>query len=325
MLVTVVIPARSWDGLLERTIERISAQELPDGLELEIVVGLGGDVPEVVPDGVRIVPNASGTTPDGLNLAIADARGDVIVRVDSRCVLPPRYVASIVDELADPRVGCVGGAQLVLDRGRFGSAYAIAFNSILLGPSRYRFSRRSGLTESPYLGAWRRETLERIGGFDAGLIRNQDNELADRIRGLGLEVRYNADLVVGYYNGRSFTQSVAHHHEFGYWRMKQQHRGQRGLTGRHVGAIGVAALVAGGVVGLLACRKTRVAAGAVGLVTYLTVAMGACLSAERMASQRKDLTLDRFDPVGVLAAPAVAAVIDAGWMSGLLRGAIERD
>lgn len=322
MLVSVVIPARTWDGLLEHTIQRIADQVLAPDMDIEVVVGLAGEAPEAIPQGVRVVANPSGTTPDGLNLAIAEARGEVIVRVDSRCVLPPHYVATVVEELSDPRVGCVGGAQLVLDRGRFGSAYAIAFNSVLLGPSRYRFSRRSGPTESPYLGAWRRETLERIGGFDAALIRNQDNELADRVRGLGLEVRYEADLVVGYYNGRSFTESIAHHHEFGYWRMKQQHRGQRGLTWRHVGAIGAAVLAAGGVVGSLACRKTRVAAGALGLAAYLATAMGACLTAERMAAQRRDLALERFDPVGVLAAPAVAAAIDAGWMTGLVRGAL---
>ena len=39
--------------------------------------------------------------------------------------------------------------------------------------------------------------LLELGGFDPRLIRNQDNELADRVRSSGRTVFYDAELVVG--------------------------------------------------------------------------------------------------------------------------------
>ena len=95
-----MIPARSWDGHLIATLASIAAQVLPDGLTVETVVGLADEAPTACPDGVRVVHNPNGTIPDALNLAISESRGEVILRVDARCVLPPDYVTRVVDRLA---------------------------------------------------------------------------------------------------------------------------------------------------------------------------------------------------------------------------------
>lgn len=314
------MPARHWDSRLEATLGTLAAQDLPSDVELETIVGLAGEAPPVLPAGVRVVHNPSGTIPDALNLAIASGTGEIIVRIDSRCDVQADHVLRVIRRLEDPAVGCVGGAQLVLDRGLFGSAYAVAFNSVLLGPSRYRYSRDSGPVDTAYLGAWRRRDLEDLGGFDPRLIRNQDNELADRVRASGRIVWYDADLVVGYRNGRGLRASMAHHHEFGTWRMLQAAGGQKGLHPRHVVALSAAVLSALlGITGLLHPTTRRpVLRAAVG--GYAATVAASAWSASRLRRRRNDLAVAGFNPVGVALAPVVAGAIDAAWGAGVVRG-----
>lgn len=322
MLASIVIPARAWDEHLERTLESIAAQELPQDLTVETIVGLAEEPPAECPVGVRVVHNPSGAIPDGLNLAIAASRGEIIVRVDSRTRIQKNHVARIARTLSDPSVGCVGGAQLVMDRGVFGSAYAVAFNGPLLGPSAYRYRRSSGPVDTAYLGSWRAAELNALGGFNPELLRNQDNELADRVRASGQVVLYDADIVVGYMNCRNLRSTAAHHHEFGAWRMLQSTTGRNGLGPKHIAALalGASLAVAGSVA--VARRRTRRATVAAAATAYVLSAVLAYRSASRLHQARPDLELAPLSPLGVALAPAVAAVIDAAWAAGLVRGAV---
>lgn len=330
----MITPARGWDGHLERALGAVLAQELPPGVQLEIVVALAGDrVPEDVEsrakavlgsrDELRFVPNPLGSTPDALNAAIDASHGAYVVRVDSRSIVPPHYIATVIDRLRDPSMGCVGGAQVVIDSGIVGSAYAVAFNSPLLGPSPYRYSRRSQAIESPYLGAWRREVLDEVGGFDAELLRNQDNELNDRVRALGLQVFYDASLVVGYAAARSARGLVAHHYEFGWWRMHQQAMGQSGITSRHRFAVGAALATLLAAVGLLGAKRTRRAMMSAGSAAYLGLALSSASCARRMRAEVRRAApndVGELHPIGVAVAPAFAAIIDAAWLAGMMAG-----
>ena len=320
MLVSVIIPASRWDAHLDRALDSVDAQQLPPDVTVEIAVALAEHEGAPNRPGVVVVPNPGGSIPVGLNQAARATSGKVLVRVDSRCLLPPDYLLRVVSALADPGIGAVGGAALVLDRGLLGSAYAVAFNSPMLGPSRYRFSRTSGRTDSSYLGAWRRETLVALDGFDERLPRNQDNDLAERIQAEGLEVRYDADAVVGYVAGRSLLGTLRHHYSFGWWRMAQRKQGGQGLAPRHVIVVGVTAVAAAAGMVALSRPRARWWALALGVSAYGGAVAGAWTTAARLRAARPDLDLVSFNPVGVIAAPALAAAIDAGWLLGLVRG-----
>ena len=317
---SVIITAIRWDAHLDRAVASIAAQRLPVDVGVEIAVALAEPESAGSRRDVLVMDNPGGSIPAGLNRAASMTRGEILVRVDSRCHLQPDHVSRMVAGLRDTRVGSVGGAQLVTDRGLLGSAYAVAFNSPMLGPSRYRFSRTSGPTDSPYLGAWRRDTFEALGGFDERWLRNQDNDLAERVQAEGLEVRYDADAVVGYVAGRSLLGMLRHHYSFGWWRMAQRKQGGQGLAPRHVIVVGVMAVGAGTGLAALLRPRTRRWAVALGITAYGGAVAGAWTTAARLRMARPDLELAPFHPVGVIAAPALAAVIDAGWLLGLVRG-----
>lgn len=320
MLVSVVIPAREWDSFLESTLESIAGQDLPTGVEVETVIGLCSVPPDRIPAGVRAVDNPTGAIPDGLNRAIGESSGAVVVRVDSRCVLQRDHIRRILEELTDDGRGCVGGAALVLDRGVFGSAYAVAFNSPLLGPSAYRYRATSGPVDTAYLGSWRREDLDELGGFDTRLRRNQDNELADRVRASGRTVWYDADLVVGYHNRRNLRTALAHHREFGMWRMIQAGHGQRGVGTRHITALGMTTTGVVGAAVAAALPSTRRALALTAVAGYLGAVAVGYRTASRLRRKRPDIAGPPLHPLGVALAPAVAALIDASWTAGLAQG-----
>lgn len=322
VLVSVVIPAVSWDGLLEHTLETVARQVLPAGVEVETVVALAGPPPTSMPLRTRTVPNPGRSIPAGLNSAIRESVGEIVVRVDARCDLPSNYVERMVEALRDEKLGAVGCAQLVLDRGLFGSAYSVAFNSPLLGPSAYRYRPTSGLIDSAYLGAWRRADLDQLGGFDPRLLRNQDNELADRFRAAGWCVWYDASSVVGYWNSRDLRSSMAHHRDFGAWRMVQYGQGQRALTVRHLTALSVAAVGASLAFGALVSPRTRTLAIGLGAASYVGAAIASVSLAQKVRRRRPDIETAPLNAIGVALAPAVALLINSAWVAGLIRGAL---
>ena len=74
---------------------------------VDIAVDLAMDNPHV-----RVVDNPTGTTPDGLNLAIAASRHPVVVRVDAHGELGEGYLETAVALLHQTDAANVGGRMI---------------------------------------------------------------------------------------------------------------------------------------------------------------------------------------------------------------------
>ena len=87
--VSVVMPVRNEERHLQAAVERVLAQNYPGQLEIIMAVGPSDDrtaevAQQLVAEhpAVTMIDNPAGRTPHALNLAIAAAHHDVIVRVD---------------------------------------------------------------------------------------------------------------------------------------------------------------------------------------------------------------------------------------------------
>ncbi|AFT85650.1 bacteriohopanetetrol glucosamine biosynthesis glycosyltransferase HpnI [Paraburkholderia phenoliruptrix] len=116
------------------------------------------------------------------------ARHDVIVMADSDIAVEADYLDSIAAPLADPRVGVLTCLYVARGVGGFWSRVGALFINEWFAPSvrvaHMAGSRRFGFGATLAL---RRETLERIGGFEA--LRNclaDDYWLTEHVRALGL-------------------------------------------------------------------------------------------------------------------------------------------
>src|SRR5207344_3066352 len=135
----------------------------------------------------------------GLNAAIAASRHPAVVRVDGHGLLAPGYIATAVRLLAETGAANVGGIMAAEGVTPFERAVARAMTSKFgVGGARFHTGGQAGPADSVYLGAFRREVLERMGGYDESFLRAQDWELNHRIRGAGNLVWFSPELWVAY-------------------------------------------------------------------------------------------------------------------------------
>jgi hypothetical protein len=186
---------------------------------------------------VRTVANPSGRTPDGLNAALAASTGEVVVRVDGHCEIPPSYVRVAVAELARTGADNVGGLMAAQGRTAFERAVACAMRSpIGVGSSRFHVGGAAGETDTVYLGVFRRSALDRVGGYDPHYARTQDWELNHRIRASGGRVWFTPELAVTYRPRGSLPALARQYFQYGRWRRVVARQHADSVTLRYLAA-----------------------------------------------------------------------------------------
>lgn len=168
---------------------------------------------------VTIVSNPTGKTPAGLNLAIKAAKNEVIVRVDAHSELSPDYTKLALDILNSTGAANVGGVMKAVGHTPLQQAVAFAYRSRFgLGGGSYHVGGSAGPSDSVYLGVFRKEILEKLGGFNEKMLRGQDWELNLRIRESGEQVWFDPRLEVTYYPRSSLAKLAKQFFDTGAWR-----------------------------------------------------------------------------------------------------------
>jgi hypothetical protein len=249
---------------LEEAVRGVLAQDYPGVLELVLALGPSRDRTDEIARGlavadprVRLVPNPSGRTPAGLNAALAAAQYGIIVRVDGHGVLSDSYIRTAVDVLEETGSANVGGLMKAEGQTDFERAVARAYMSPLgLGGGRFHLGGAAGPAETVYLGVFRREVIDQLGGFDEHFLRAQDWELNYRIRSTGQTVWFTPKLAVSYRPRPTLPSLARQFFKTGQWRREVMRRypdtaGLRYLAPPVMTAAIVVAALAG-VVGLTA-------------------------------------------------------------------------
>lgn len=187
--VSVVLPTLNERAFITDCLDSIVAQDYPGLLEVLVVDGGSVDgtaaIVERFGDPVRLVANPRVTAAAAMNIGVAEAKGEVIVRADAHSHYAPDYVRRCVEVLEDTGAANVGGRMDPIGTTRFGRAIAAVMMSRMgVGPGRYRMATSRETVDTVYLGCWRRETFERFGGFDEAGIQwaAEDHELNMRMR-----------------------------------------------------------------------------------------------------------------------------------------------
>ena len=258
--VSVIIPARNEETHIATALDSVLSQDHAG--PMEVIIADGSNTPamsEIVqrsyPD-VLIVPNQEGYTPTGLNCAIRESSGEVIVRCDAQATLPSGYIRRVVETMNRTGAANVGGRQQATGTTLFSKAVALAMNSTLgSGGSLYRGGSTPGPTDTVYLGAWRRDTLECIGGFNPALIKNEDYELNWRLQQRDETVWYDPALVVEYRPRDNMQDLVKQYFGYGQWKLVVLALHPRSLQPRHMASpllmLGFMASLAVGLTGSL--------------------------------------------------------------------------
>ena len=308
----------------EAHLEGAAQAVLDNGYEgpIELVMALGaskdrtGEVAARIAAAdsrVTLVDNPASDTPTALNRAIAAAKYDVVVRTDGHARLPRGYLAAAVEALVRTGAANVGGRMVPTADAPLAQAIAVAMSSRWgIGGAGHRVGGEEGPAASVYLGAFRREALDSVGGYDEHFRRAQDWELNYRLRKAGFEVWFVPGMQVPYAPRGTWRALARQFHDSGRWRREVVRVHPDSRSPRYLAAPVVAAAVG---VGLLL--------GVMGAITGLPLLIAAFvlplgyLAGVLLAS----LTHVKDLPLGsVLLLPGVLATMHLGWGMGYLRG-----
>ena len=240
--ISVILPVLNEEKYLEDAVNAILAQRYAGKIEvilavapsddrtLEIAQRLHMNDPRVV-----IVENPSGRTAAGLNRAIAASQYSIIVRVDGHANIPNNYCELVSEILETTGAVNVGGVMAAEGVSLFEKSVARAMRSPLgVGASRFHTGGEAGEVDTVYLGAFRKEALLAVGGFDERFTRAQDWELNFRLRQAGGVVYFDPRLVVTY-RPRSTVKTLAKQYfEYGRWRRVVSRRHQGTINYRYL-------------------------------------------------------------------------------------------
>ena len=231
--VSIVIPARSAAETLPATLRSAESQSYSG--KIEIIVAAADEETARAATGAIVVDNPRGNTAAGLNLAITRSRGEVVVRCDAHAVLPPDYVDKAVAILLATGAANVGGMQVPVGATPWEKAIAAAMTSPFgAGDARYRRGGEAGPAETVYLGVFRRDALEEVGGFDESFVRNQDYELNHRLTSADETVWFDPSLKVTYKPRGSLRALSRQYWDYGKAKRQFARRHQGSLRWRQV-------------------------------------------------------------------------------------------
>ena len=278
-MISVVIPAFNEEHFIERCLEGALAQDFPaDQMEIIVADGMSTDrTRELVAKfpKVRLVDNPGRIVSTGLNRALAEARGEVIVRLDGHCEYPSDYVRRVVELRERLNADSVGGVLVPVATSYVQRAIAAAYASpVGLGSTGLKATVAADVVrevDTVHGGCWRRERLLAVGGFDEKMVRNQDDELSFRLRHTGGKIFQSLSIQVQYHVRNSYRKLFRQFLQYGYWKVRvvRKHPGQASM--RHfVPAAFVLALLVGAVI------APWWAAGLLGV--YLLAVAGASLA-----------------------------------------------
>jgi len=214
-LVTVIMPIRNEENFITQSLGAVLEQNYPqEKLEILIADGMSDDATiEVIrsmpiTDRVRIISNPQRIQAAGLNQAILQAKGDIIIRVDGHAVIASDYVQKCVDALHSIDAQNVGGPMNPVGITPMGKAIAAAGKSPFAVPTAFHISQKAQFTDTVYLGAWKREIFDQVGLYNEKVNINEDYELNYRIRKSGGKIYFTPTIQSQYY-GRQTLRALA--------------------------------------------------------------------------------------------------------------------
>jgi succinoglycan biosynthesis protein ExoA len=195
--VSVMMPVRNEERHIATTLGMLLAQDYPpDRFEILVADGRSTDatreiVRAMATQNVRLLDNPGLLSSAGRNVALREARGDILVLVDGHCDLGgPQYLREIVSAFQRSGADCVGRPQPldVQDANDLQQAIALA-RSCRLGhhPASHIWADREGFVPPQSVAvAYRRDVFALVGTFDETFDACEDYEFNTRCAQAGL-------------------------------------------------------------------------------------------------------------------------------------------
>jgi succinoglycan biosynthesis protein ExoA len=242
-IVSLIMPERNEEIYIGNSLQTLLTQDYPgDHLEILVVDGMSTDnTRQIIHDfsalhpqlKIQILDNIDKIVSTGMNFALRQAKGEIIIRADGHCMIAQDYVSKCVEHIQRDGVDGVGGPMESIGETQMAKAIAIGMSSPFgVGNSAFRTtSGKSMLTDTVPFPAYTRQIVERAGFYDEELVRNQDDEYNYRIRELGGKILLADDVHSTYFSRTSLKRLWIQYYQYGFWKIRvlQKHPRQMSL------------------------------------------------------------------------------------------------
>lgn len=230
MKVSICVIAKNEESYLPGVLEDIQNQDYPHkNVEVILIDGMSTDKTKQIMKAfqenasdflsVQVLDNPKVIQASGWNVGIQAFTTDVFIRVDAHAKIPKNFIRANVEVLESgemvsggPRFSLIKSDSpwrrtlLLAERSSFGS-----------GIASYRRETKKMYVNSLFHGAYKREVLEKVKGFNESLGRTEDNEFHYRIREAGYKLCYSPTITSYQYARRDLKGMLKQKFGNGYW------------------------------------------------------------------------------------------------------------
>ncbi len=235
--VSIIVPCYNEEATIRHLLEAVLAQTYPRGqMELVISDGMSTDhtrdviaafQEEHADLAVRMVTNSARTIPSGLNQAIRESRGEIIIRLDAHSMPIPEYVERCVAAHQAGKGENIGGVWEIRPGAETWMGESISFaaaHPLGVGDAMYRLNAKAGAVDTIPFGSFRRSLIETIGAFDETLLANEDYEFNTRVRESGGVVWLDPGIRSIYFSRSTIGKLAVQYWRYGFWKFRMLQR-----------------------------------------------------------------------------------------------------
>lgn len=169
---------------------------------------------------VAIVQCAKKNQAFSWNAALMTATGDVIIRVDAHARIPRNFVSRNIYNLSQGEDVVGGGRPNITSDVSSWKLTLLAAEDSLFGSSVASYRRpptQKEYLDSLFHAAYRREVIQKVGGFNENLGRTEDNEFHYRIRKAGYKLCCCPDIISYQHSRNNLKDMIRQKYSNGRW------------------------------------------------------------------------------------------------------------
>lgn len=226
--VSFIIVARNAAKYLDNLLLDYANQKYPlqqcelliiDGNSTDATIEIANQFKKKNPDlSIAVHNNPGQILSSGWNIALSNAKGDIILRVDAHARMPEDFIMNNVAQIEAGEKICGGHLVTIPPTSEWGNLlYASEHSRFGGGAADFRNAGKARVVDSVAYAAYHRSVFATVGGYDERLVRNQDNEIHYRMHKAGFRFYYNPEIKSYYQMRDSLTGLIKQKFNNGIW------------------------------------------------------------------------------------------------------------
>ena len=226
-LVTIIIPVLNERKYIKNFLKDILNQDYPkDNIEIFIIDGGSKDGTidilnkfllqnQSLRAVLLIEPDKN--VASAVNIGAKKANGKIIMKMDAHTEYAPDYILKCVEYLRREDIDCVGGPMRPIGDNYISTTISLSYRtSFGTGGGKFHNINYQGYADTVYLGAYKKNTFEKLGGWDEKIMDTDDDDFNYRLRKAGGKIFLTPEIKSHYHVRGSLKKLWDQYFRYGY-------------------------------------------------------------------------------------------------------------